>query len=108
MQFAFAHRGSSHDQATVGNRLAHAPEDLRLQQHLRGSNSGARPKVGGFPRSNQSKILKTEIAHGARRRTDVERIARAHQHHAQLIKPWPDDQRGRRLIQENLTRMQWQ
>ncbi len=89
MQFAFAHRGGADHQAAVGDGFGHAAEDLRIQQHLRGANGGARTEVGGFPRSNQPKIPEAEVAHRTRRRADVQRIARAHQHDAQLIKPWP-------------------
>ena len=56
LQLALAHRGGAYNQAAVSNGFGHRAEHLRIQQHLRGANRGARTKVGRLPRSHQPKI----------------------------------------------------
>ena len=77
LQFAMPDGGGADHQRAVGNGVGHALVLLGVGQHLRRADGGARLAKSDLVGIHHPQVEKAEVAHGARRRTDVERIARA-------------------------------
>ena len=85
LQIPVPHRRRTHDQRAIGDRLAHAAVLLCFSQHVPGIHRGTRLAKRHFVGIHDTQPAKAEVAHGASRGADVERIARIHQHDAQPV-----------------------
>ena len=74
---------SAHHQRAVGHGFRHGPVDLRGGHHGPGAHRRARFPERQVVGIDQPQGRKSEVGHGAGGRADVERVARADQHHAE-------------------------
>ena len=85
LQYAIAHGCRSHHQRAIGDGLGHGLVFLRAVEQVRGADRGAslaKPSREGI---HQAQPVSAEIAHGTSRGANVQRIARAHQHHHETV-----------------------
>src|SRR5271157_4359757 len=84
LRFAMTDRGGSDHEAAVHDGFGDALVLLRLGQQGRGADGGARLAKCYFIRVHDPQAREAEVAHGASRRAEVERIARRDQYNAQI------------------------
>ena len=94
VQLAVADGGGSHDERAIGDGVGDALELLRIRKHGRGADGGARLAKGRLVRLDHAQMAEAEVAHGARGRADVERVARRNQNDAQTVE-FSRSQQGR-------------
>ena len=85
MQLPVVDRGGSNDQRAIGDGLGNAP--IRFGIGQQGCRSYCRAGLAKcyVVRADYPHVRKPEITHGTRRCSDVQRVARGHQHHTQTI-----------------------
>ena len=83
LQFAVIARGGSHHQRAVGHGFSHAAVLFRTLENHRGTDGGTRLAKRRFVRIHHPQLEKPKVAHGPGSRTNVEQIARGHEHNAQ-------------------------
>ena len=85
LQVAMLNGCGANDQPTISNRIGHARVFFRAGKQGRGAHRGSGFAKRNFVRIDDSKPQKTEVAHGTRRRAEIERITRPYQNHAQTV-----------------------
>jgi len=85
LQGAIADCGRSHHECAVGDGLGDRFEFFCALEDRRRTHGGPRLAKSHGIRIHQPEAMHSEISHGARRCADVQRIARVHQHHDQII-----------------------
>lgn len=83
LQIAMSHRSGSHDQGAVGNRFGHRLIHFGGRQRGRGAHCGTSIPERYVVRIHYPEGRKSKVAHGPRRRTNVERIAHVDEDNAQ-------------------------
>ena len=73
-----AHRGSAYDKCAVGDRGGQGLMNLRLLKNVARANGGTRFSERDLVRIYQAQIAKSEVAHRACGRPDIQGITRRH------------------------------
>jgi len=94
VQLAVADGSGSHDERAIGDGIRDALELLRIRKHGRGADGRARFAKRRLVRLDHAQMAEAEVAHGARGRANVERIARRDQNDAQTVE-FSRSQQGR-------------
>jgi hypothetical protein len=84
-QFPITGSGGAHNQGAIRHGFCHAAILLRLRQQWRRAHSGTGFAERRFIRIHHSQAGKAQVAHGPRRRANVERIAGRNQHDADAV-----------------------
>ena len=84
-QSAMPFRSSSDDQRTIGHGVGHSRKFAGILQNALRLHRRFRFAKRDFVRIDQSEFEESKVAHGARSRADVQRIARRRKHHSQRI-----------------------
>jgi hypothetical protein len=79
LQFPVTDRRGTDDKGAIRDGLSHRLAFLRASQQRRGSDRGTCLAKRRVVRVHHSQMADSKVAHGASRRTNVERIARSHQ-----------------------------
>jgi len=82
---AAAERSGSHDERAIGYGISHVLVLFRTRQERGSTHGGTRLPERNFVGIHNTQAGKTEVAHGASRRSDVERVACGHQDDAQTV-----------------------
>ena len=85
MQFAIPNRCCTHDEAAVVNSFFDRRKFRRLRKERSGAYSGNRLAKCLLKRRDQAQIESAEVTHHARRGANIQRIARADKHDAQIL-----------------------
>lgn len=85
VQMAVAHGCGPDDQRAVAHSRCDGIVLLGAGEKGRGAHGGARFAKASFVRMHHAQAGKAEIAHGAGGRSDIERVARGYEHHAEAI-----------------------
>ena len=85
LQRALADRGGAHDQRAIRDGFGHRCVLFRPREHLGRADGRTRVAKRRRVRVHDAQAGKAEIAHGARGRADVERVARGDKNDAQAI-----------------------
>lgn len=84
IRFAVIAARGANDQRAIGDGVGDGLEHTNRLHYHRGVDGRLRFAEGDVVGLHQAEIEEPEVTHGARRRTDIEWIARVHQHHAEL------------------------
>jgi len=93
MQFPAYASGGTNYQRTVSHRFCHARVLFRPCQQGRCAHSGTSFSKGCFVGIHDAQAQEPKVAHGARRSSDIERIARRYQDYAEVVeirRSWQD------------------
>src|SRR5580692_9501948 len=82
LQFPVTDRRGSDDKRAICDGLGHRLALLRASQQRRRPDRGTRLAKASVVWVDHSQMGKSKVAHGARSRANVERIARSYQDHA--------------------------
>ena len=82
---AAAERSGSHNERAIGYRISHVLVFFRTRQERGSTHGGTRLPERHFVGIHHPQARKTEVAHGASRRTDIERVACGYQNDAQTV-----------------------
>jgi len=85
LQIAMAHSRGSHDERAVRHSFRHRAEFFCARENRSASHGGTSFAKRRFVGIHDTQMYATEIAHRARSRADVQRIARRDQHDAQAV-----------------------
>ena len=85
LELAMADGGGANDQRAVGDGIGDCLEFFRGGQQGGRADGRARLAKRGVEGVDESETLKAEVRHGARRRANVERIARGHQDDTEAV-----------------------
>ena len=85
LQFPVTHRRRPYYQRAIGDRLGYALVLLRLLQQRGCADRGFCFAKCHFIGIHYAQAEKPKVAHGTSRSANIERIARRHQHHAQVV-----------------------
>jgi hypothetical protein len=94
MQGSMADGGGSHDKRAISNCFGDGLELFGTLKQRGGTNSGTRLPKRGLIRVHDPQVTKSEIAHCACSRADIERIPRRHKDDAEAIELSWSRQRG--------------
>jgi len=85
LQFTMTSCSRPDDQSAIGDSAGNCPVFLRIGEKFLRANSGTRFTKRRIIRIDHAQIAEVEIAHGACRSANIERIARGHEDHAQAV-----------------------
>jgi hypothetical protein len=91
MQFASASSRGADDERAIRNSFRDGGKLFGIRENRRGADRRTRFAIGRIVGIHQSQMRAAEIAHGARHRANVQRIARRYQYDAKIV------QEGRRI-----------
>ena len=94
MQRPMADSSGSYDKRAIGNCFGDGLELFGTFKQRGGTHSGTRLPKRGLIRVHDPQVTKSEIAHCARSRADIERIPRRHKDDAEAIELSWSGQRG--------------
>ena len=85
LQIAIPYGRGSHHERAVGNCVGHSFIFLGVCQHVRRAYGRTGTLEGHIVWVHHPQMTKAKVTHSSSRRAYVERIARIHQNHAQMI-----------------------
>ena len=85
LEFTMTPGGGPNDKSAIGDSAGNRLMFLRVGEKFRRANSRTRFAKRQIIWIDHAQIAEAEIAHGARRRANIERIARGYQDHAQAV-----------------------
>ncbi len=94
LQLPVTHRRGPNYQRAIRYRIGHAPVFFSACQQRGSAHGGARLAKSHIIRIDHAQMEKAKVAHGTGRRAYIERVARRHQHHAQMLEFSPGRQEG--------------
>ena len=86
LQLTLSNGGSSDNECAIGDGFRDGFEFRGLREQGLGTDGGARFAKSQLIRVDNAKVEEAEIAHGASRCADVERIARSHKNDTQAVR----------------------
>jgi hypothetical protein len=86
LQYAVARRGCSDDQGAIGDGIGNRLVFFCLAEHVRGTHGGTGLAKARRVGIHEAQAINAEIAHRTRRGANIQRIARAYQHHDETVK----------------------
>src|SRR5215471_558610 len=84
-EFPMSDRGRADDQRTIRDGVGNGAILLRLGQQVCSSHRRTCLTKGRFPRAHDAQVADTEIAHGARRGAQIQRIPRSYHYYTKAI-----------------------
>ncbi len=87
LQLAVSDGGSTHNQAAIAYGIGERGELLRGAQQGRRAHGGARFAEGHVVGFDHAQAREAEIRHGARGRSDIERVPRGNHHYGKIVFP---------------------
>ncbi len=103
LQFAMANGSGADHQAAIARGVCDRVVFFGSGKERRCADGGYRFPEGFFVRHNHAKMQRAEIAHGASRCADIQRIARTHQHDSQVWEVGPIFQLFHRQLSKGRT-----